>query len=103
AQASVTTDVSIPVTEGSAEHEIVLTAKISGADYTSAPTHLIYKVRSPAGEILLQGEDDVAPGQGFRWAPLDLRFRPNGEGDFKLSLEISQPVSHVDVLVRELR
>src|SRR5262249_16489260 len=69
-QSVVTTEVGIPITNGAVEHQIEMTAKISGDKYTSEPTHLVYKVKTPTGEMVAEGEHDAAPTNTFRWAPI---------------------------------
>ncbi len=101
-QSVVTTEVAIPVTNGAVMHRMEMTAKISGADHTSAATHLVYKLRTPGGEVVAQGEQDAAPTDGFRWVPLVVDFQPRGEGQYLLSVDIRQPVSRVDIVVREM-
>ena len=79
--------------------------------------HLKFTVRSPTGDILAEGEGDLAPANPewrysyrwwrervvpLRWQPLWGEFLPHEEGKYALSIEIPQPVSRVGVFVHEL-
>ena len=95
--------VAIPVTNADARHQIELRPKIRGGTPPSQPLHLRFAVHAPKGEILAEGEQDLAPGKGLRWSSLRAEFQPRQEGDHILLLDIPQPVSSVDIIVRELR
>jgi hypothetical protein len=98
-----TDKLTIPVTNATARHQLELRPKIRGGNPPSQPVHLRFEVRSPKDEILAHGEQDLAPGQGLRWSSLRAEFQPHEEGDHVLVLDIPQPVSSVDIIVRELR
>ena len=93
----------IPVTNASARHQLELRPKIRGGNPPTQPVHLRFAVSSPTGEILAQGEQDLAPGKGLRWSSLRAEFQPRQEGDHPLRLDIPQPVSSIDIVVHELR
>jgi hypothetical protein len=80
-----------------------LTPRIRGEQAPSQAVHLKFEVQSPTGEILAQGEQDLAPGKGFRWSTLRAEFQPHEEGDHVLILEMPAPVGRVDIVVKELR
>src|SRR5690349_19114219 len=69
--------VTIPVTNADPRHQIELRPKIRGGNPPSQPVHLRFAVHSPKGEILAQGEQDLAPGKGLRWSPLLAEFQPS--------------------------
>jgi hypothetical protein len=93
----------IPVTNATARHQLELRPKIRGGNPPSQPVHLRFAVRSPKNEILEKGEQDLPPGRGLRWTSLQAEFQPREEGEHVLLLDIPQPVSSVDIIVRELR
>src|SRR5260370_3655207 len=92
----------IPVGKLGAKHQLTLTPSIWGAKYPSKPLHLRFEVRSPNGEVLAQGQQDLAPAKGFRWSTLRAEFKPRDEGQHLLPLEIPSPAGHVDFWVKEL-
>ena len=98
-----TDQISIPVTNSAARHELELRPKIRGGNPPSQPLHLRFALRSSTGDILAQGEQDLPPAKGLRWSSLRAAFQPRQEGDHVLVLDIPQPVSSVDIVVRELR
>jgi hypothetical protein len=93
----------IPVGKVGATHQLTLTPSIWGANPPTKPLHLRFDVRSPNGEVLAQGEQDLAPAKGFRSAPLRAEFVPREEGQHKLLMDIPSPAGHVDYWVKELR
>ena len=96
------TAIPVPVTNPAVPHEVVLTPKIRGANPPDRPVHLAFQVRGPNGETIAEGAADVAPAQKLKWQPLRARFQPRAEGEHTLIVEIPQPVSSVDVIVREV-
>lgn len=102
-EAMATTEIPVPVNNAEVEHQIELTPEIRGANPPREPLHLRFKLRSPKGEILAAGEQDLSPGQKLRWMPLRAQFQPHEEGEHTLTLDIPQPASSVDVRVREIR
>jgi hypothetical protein len=77
--------------------------------------HLRFTVRSPEGDTLAQGEGDLAPAPArrtwighlwprsyppLRWVPLQGQFQAREEGQYKLTLDIPQPIDSVDVVIR---
>ena len=96
------TAIPVPVTNSAALHELELRPKIRGANPPANPVHIKFTVRSPNGITLAEGASDLAPAQKLRWQPLRARFQPREEGEHTLLLEIPQPVSSVDVIVREV-
>jgi hypothetical protein len=92
----------IPVGNLGATHQLTLTPSIWGASPPSKPLHLRFEVRSPTGEVLAQGEQDLAPAKGFRWSALRAEFRPREQGQHLLLLDIPSPAGHVDFWVKEL-
>jgi hypothetical protein len=100
---NVTDQLAIPVTNANARHQLELRPKIRGGSPPTQAVHLRFAVHSPKGEILAQGEQDLAPDKGLRWSSLRAEFQPPEEGDHVLFLDIPQPVSSVDIVVRELR
>jgi hypothetical protein len=101
-EAATSTVIPIPVTNAEVGHQLELRPKIWGANAPDKPVHLAFKVRSPKGETIAEGEGDLAPTQKLRWQPMMAQFQPREEGDHTLILEIPQPVSSVDVIVREV-
>ena len=95
--------VPIPVTNPAVPHELVLTPKIRGGTPPDRPVHLRFMVRSPDGATLAEGASDLAPAQRLKWQPLRAQFQPRQEGEHTLILEIPQPVSSVDIIVREVK
>jgi len=93
----------IPIGQVGATHRLTLTPSIWGTNFPTKPLHLRFEVRSPNGEVLAQGEQDLAPAKGFRWAPLRAEFVPREEGQHKLLMDIPSPAGHVDYWVKELR
>jgi hypothetical protein len=93
----------MPVGHVGTTHQLTLTPSIWGANPPTKPLRLRFEVRSPSGEVLAQGEQDLAPAKGFRWASLRAEFRPREEGQHKLLLDIPSPAGHVDFWVKELR
>ncbi len=98
-----TNEARIPVTNPDVKHQLVLTPKAWGGKAPSEPLRLHYAVQSPKGEILAQGEQELAPAQKLRWSPLRAEFQPREEGEHKLILEVGKPAFGVDIIVRELR
>ena len=98
-----TDQLTIPVTNAAARHQLELRPRIRGRNPPTMPVHLRFTVRAPKGEILAQGEQDLAPDRGVSWSSLRAEFQPPEEGDHVLVLDIPQPVRSVDVIVRELR
>ena len=98
-----TDEARFPVTNTDVKHQIELTPKAWGSNSPSQPVRLHYALRSPKGEILAEGEEELAPAQKLQWSPLRAEFQPREEGEHQLILAVGKPAGSVDIIVRELR
>ncbi len=101
-EAATSTSIPLPVIHPEIQHELQLTPNIRGGNPPDKPVHLKFQVRSPQGETIAEGEGNLAPTQRLRWLALKAQFQPRQKGEHTLTVEIPQPVSSVDVIVREL-
>src|SRR5215471_955297 len=62
-EAWVTRTAPFPVTNQDVRHELELTPEIRGGDAPTRPVPMRFKVSSPKGETLAQGEQELAPGK----------------------------------------
>lgn len=100
---SVTQQFPFPVTDAGYVHEIELTPNARQDRPSSDPVLIRFEVQDPKGETIAQGEQTLTRAAGFVWTPLRARFQPRGEIEHKLIIQIPQPVSTLDVKIRELR
>jgi hypothetical protein len=99
---STSSQVPFPVNNATVKHQLELRPEIRGSNPPVKPVHLKFTVRSPKGETISQGEGDLAPAQKRRWKSLLAEFQPHEQGEHTLIVEVPQPVSSVDVFIREI-
>ena len=99
---STTRQIPFPVNEGRSVQQISVTPRASLEELPAGPVPLGYWLKSPQGETLAQGEEQLAPGQGTRWQPLKATVETQQPGTYMLLLEIFGPVDVADIEIREL-
>ena len=95
-------EISFPVNEGPSVQQISVTPRASPEELPAGPVPLRYWVKSPQGETLAQGEEQLAAGQGTRWQPLKATVETKVPGTYTLVLEIFGPVDVADIEILEL-
>jgi len=84
-------------------HQIELTARSESGQNASGSIPLHFIVRTLQGDILVEKQETLAPGNGRYWSPLRMQFQPVEAGEYLLHLDIPSGVGSVKVRVRELR
>ena len=83
-------------------HRIQLVPKVWGGGIPQRDTRLHYTLRSPSGEIVVQGDADSKPDKNKlpRWTSIFVEFQP---GKHILALEVPVEIGSVDIRVKEIK
>lgn len=100
-QGSVTQEVPFPVTDRTVRQKIELIAKPRWGQQASGPMDLSYQVKSPQGEVLLEGSQTASPADEDEWQAIEAEFAPKTRGNHTLVLVIPQAANTVDISVSE--
>ena len=100
-EASFESRVPFQVNYPDAPQQIDLTPKPRIGETPSGNVHLAYKVLSPSGQLLAEGEQTVSPA-GKNWATMRTQFQTHDQGEHALVLEIPSPIGEVGISIQEL-
>jgi hypothetical protein len=100
-EASFESRVPFQVNYPEAPQQIDLTPKPRIGETPSGSVHLAYKVLSPSGQLLAEGEQTVNPA-GKYWATIRTQFQTRDQGEHALILEIPSPIGEVGISILEL-
>jgi len=102
-EASVIREFPFPVPNPSFLHQIELTPRSDTGQRPASSIPLHFIVRAPNGDILVEKQATLAPGEDTPWTPLVVDFQPVDAGEYLLHLDIPKGVESVEVRVHELR